>query len=90
MEKYKELLTGLEEISKKHDIVIHTETQIENGQTTINTQALCISADEKTNTDLLISDIQELISRIKNFTIKVTILQYNNDKLDIFKYPFED
>lgn len=90
MEKYKELLTGLEEISKKHDIAIHTETQIENGQTTINTQVLCISADEKTNTDLLISDIQALISRIKNFTIKVTILQYNNDKLDIFKYPFED
>ena len=25
MEKYKELLTGLEEISKKHDIAIHTE-----------------------------------------------------------------
>ena len=90
MKKYKELLTGLEEISKKHDIAIHTEVQIENGITTINTQALCISADAKTNTDLLISDIQKLISGIKTFTIKVTILQYNNDKLDIFKYPFED
>lgn len=90
MEKYKELLTGLEEISKKHDINIHTEIEIENGITTINTQALCISADKKTNTDLLISDIQEVISEIKTFTIKVTILQYNNDKLDIFKYPFED
>lgn len=90
MEKYKELLTGLEKISKKHNINIHTEIEIENGYTTINTQALCVSADEKTNTDLLISDIQELISEIKIFTIKVTILQYNNDKLDIFKYPFED
>lgn len=90
MEKYKELLTGLEEISKKHNIAIHTEVQIENGITTINTQALCISADAKTDTDLLISDIQKLISGIKTFTIKVTILQYNNDKLDIFKYPFED
>lgn len=90
MEKYKELLTGLEEISKKHDIAIHTEVQIENGITTINTQSLCISADAKTDTDLLISDIQKLISGIKEFTIKVTILQYNNDKLDVFKYPFED
>ena len=90
MEKYKELLTGLEEISKKHDINIHTEIQIENGQTVINTQALCISADERTDTDLLISDIQKLISGVKDFTIKVTILQYNNDKLDVFKCPFED
>lgn len=90
MERYKELLTGLEEISKKHDINIHAEMGIENGQKIINTQALCILADEKTNTDLLISDIQELISGIKALTIKVTILQYNNDKLDIFKYPFED
>lgn len=90
MRKYKELLTGLEEISKKHDINIHTKIEIENGITTINTQALCISADKKTNTDLLINDIQEVISKIKTFTIKVTILQYNNDKLDIFKYPFED
>lgn len=63
---------------------------IENGQKIINTQALCILADEKTNTDLLINDIQALISEIKIFTIKVTILRYNNDKLDIFKYPFED
>lgn len=90
MEKYKELLTGLEEISKKHDINIHAEMRIENRQKIINTQALCILADEKTNTDLLINDIQALISGIKTFTIKVTILQYNNDKLDIFKYPFED
>lgn len=90
MEKYKKLLTGLEEISKKHDINIHTEIEIENGITTINTQALCISADKKTDTNLLIDDIQKLISGIKDFTIKVTILQYNNDKLDIFKYPFED
>lgn len=90
MEIYRELLTGLEKISKKHDINIHTEIEIENGYTTINTKALCISADEKTDTDLLISDIQELISGIKTCTIKVTILQYNNDKLDVFKYPFED
>lgn len=90
MEKYKELLTGLEEISKKHDINIYAEMGIENRQKIINTQALCILADEKTNTDLLINDIQALISGIKAFTIKVTILQYNNDKLDIFKYPFED
>ena len=90
MERYKELLTGLEEISKKHDINIYAEMGIENRQKIINTQALCISADEKTNTDLLISDIQKLISGIKDFTINVTILQYNNDKLDIFKYPFED
>lgn len=90
MEKYRELLTGLEKISKKHGINIHTEIEIENGYTTINTQALCISADEKTNTESLINDIQKLISGIKTFTIKVTILQYNNDKLDIFKYPFED
>lgn len=90
MEIYRELLTGLEKISKKHDINIHTEIEIENGYTTINTQGLCISADEKTDTDLLISDIQELISGIKTFTIKVTILQYNNDKIDVFKYPFED
>lgn len=90
MKKHKELLTGLEEISKKHDINIHAEMGIENGQKIINTQSLCILADEKTNTDLLINDIQALISGIKIFTIKVTILQYNNDKLDIFKYPFED
>lgn len=90
MEKYRELLTGLEEISEKYDISIRTEIEIEHGQTTINTKTFCISADEKTDTDLLISDIQKLISKIKAFTIKVTILQYNNDKLDIFKYPFED
>lgn len=90
MEQYKELLTGLEEISKKHDISIHTDIEIDNGYTTINTQALCTSADEKTNTDLLISDIQYLISKIKTFTIKVTILQYNNDKLDILEYPLEN
>lgn len=90
MEKYNELLTGLEKISKRHDVAIHTDVQIENGQTVINTQALCISADEKANTDLLIGDIQKLISEIKTFTINVTILQYNDDKLDIFKYPFED
>lgn len=90
MEKYKELLTGLEEISEKYDISIRTEIEIEHGQTTINTKTFCISADEKTNTESLISDTQKLISKIKAFTIKVTILQYNNDKLDIFKYPFED
>jgi hypothetical protein len=90
MEKYNELLTGLEEISEKYDISIRTEIEVEHGQTTINTETFCISADEKTNTDSLISDIQELISHIKDFTINVTILQYNSDKLDIFKYPFED
>lgn len=90
MEQYKELLIGLEKISEKYDISIRTEIEIENGITTINTQALCISVDGKTDTDLLIDDIQKLISGIKDFTIKVTILQYNNDKLDIFKYPFED
>ena len=90
MEKYRELLTELEEISKNHDVAIHTETQIKNGVTTINTQALCISADEKTDTSLLISDIQKLISGIKTFTIKVTLLHYKKDKLHIFKYPFED
>ena len=90
MEQYKELLTGLEKISEKYDISIRTEIEVEHGQTTINTKTFCISADAKTDTDLLISDIQEVISKIKTFTIKVTILQYNNDKLDIFKYPFED
>lgn len=90
MEKYKKLLTELEKISKKYDISIRTEIEIENGRTTINTETFCISADKKTNTESLISDIQKLISQIKDFKINVTILQYNDDKLDIFKYPFED
>lgn len=90
MEIYKELLTGLEKISKKHDVTIHTDIKVEHGQTVINTKTFCISADEKLNTDLLINDIQKLISQIKDFTINVTILQYTNDKLDIFKYPFEN
>lgn len=90
MEKYKELLTGLERISEKYDVSIGTEIQIEHGQTTINTETFCISADKKTNTESLISDIQKLTSQIKEFTINVTILQYNKDKLDIFKYPFQD
>lgn len=90
MEKYKKLLTGLEKISEKYDISIRTEIEIEHGQTTINTETFRISANEKTNTESLISDIQKLISQIKDFTINVTILQYTNDKLDIFKYPFQD
>ena len=90
MEKYKKLLTGLEKISEKYDISIRTEIEVEHGQTTINTETFCISADKKTNTESLIKDIQKLISQIKDFKINVTILQYNNDKLDIFKYPFED
>lgn len=90
MEKYKKLLTELEKISKKYDISIRTEIEIENGRTLINTETFCISSDEKTDTELLINDIQKLISQIKDYTINVTILQYNDDKLDIFKYPFED
>ena len=90
MEKYKKLLTGLEKISKKYDISIRTEIEIENGRTLINTETFCISSDKKTDTELLINDIQKLISQIKDYTINVTILQYNDDKLDIFKYPFED